>query len=1321
MKKILLFSCLLTIGLLSTAQNVFITPKVTQTEGQGNGGRFLYLSDETRNDIMAGAPWKVQDVTYHYGGGPILVKVVDPQQIHTEYDYRLKILPVTDAYDNSLISNDAHWKLEVLNSNGDVVEAIQSQHTIGEGIEEEIQGHGISIQVKNRPFSIYRENSRIAAAYPNVTYSNNVQFAQSDLIGSYIAYGGGHYWLSGIKDEEINTKNNWIRAGHHELGYWYDWGGGDGQDGVEDEYWKWRQEDYFYLMNFGFVNSYEPIRLFNDYYGQYEDVIDGTWAPYPLASAYDNGPQAKYISPDLDITSEREPSPYYYDFTALRSVPMNPGYNPTLTNLYSVDIVFTPDTSMWTRAVVLEAGAASAEDNFQVEQHFNGQTYHNIRHEPKTCPSVDKNGNPDNSGTTGMGWFPGYAINVETGERLNIMFAENSADEANHGADMIFNPTTDAEHWGGCHFVYVCGSSGSTCSMPYRNSLRARNFNDNGQVTMGHGGTFTGEDGLQYAYFDCGIYDEGKWLKEKFATFTSNTNFDNQDRKKRKMQLFNNVMWTSIPMPAIGEEAYWLSDEATVHIRVTRPFMYYSSAVGSGPESPLNNNAPAYSFNLRDLEPIAQSVLSQVDLDETNIIDINNIEALISPIGMHFWDYEYNYGSSNLYRVPKNGTTSSYFSQALWFGGLDESDQLHLAAMRFGQKGKDFWPGPLSTVDASTDESTTSQWDRCFKITRDEVVEFIANYDTPGYTIPKHILEWPAHGDTTKGQAYNLAPYVDVDNDNHYDPTHGDYPTFLGDMALFFIFNDNYAAHRETGGTPIGMEVHGMAYAFDAPNDSLLNNTLFFNYKMYNRSQNSLHNTYLGLWSDWDLGYANDDYVACDVQRSTVYCYNGRDIDNGYWNYTADEYGNIIDSSFYIGDYGYGANPPIQTLTVLAGPTMPTDSIDNPAYSDTSDCNLFVNNGLSQYAITGANFGNGITDDERLGLTGFLYHTNDGWGDPSMAEDYYHYLCGEWKDGTHLKYGGNAHYSNGGSSIDCNFMFPGNSDPCLWNTNGLEPDSAYQYGPEGWTEKAVGNAPYDRRGLAMVGPFDFAAGSMQEIDFCLSTIFPSFIDSSSKVDLSLLSFVDLLRDNYEEGAYSENFTEPVIITSDESICEGGSFDFYGRTITEAGSYTHNVRNALGTSIDTSYVLNLSFVPSYQLIYAAVLPNHSYNDAYFSIPASSTTTSGVQIHQTDVTSENGCVTTMILYLDVRTDVGIDEHLKVEDLTMYPNPTTGLVSFRIEDEELLNSNETVRVYDLSGRLLQSCHLTSETMTVNLSDYSSGLYLIKVGQYLGKIIKK
>ena len=61
--------------------------------------------------------------------------------------------------------------------------------------------------------------------------------------------------------------------------------------------------------------------------------------------------------------------------------------------------------------------------------------------------SVDKDGNPegllDENGDTirGLGWFPGYAIDIETGERLNIIFSEDSWQTSENGRDMKWNPT----------------------------------------------------------------------------------------------------------------------------------------------------------------------------------------------------------------------------------------------------------------------------------------------------------------------------------------------------------------------------------------------------------------------------------------------------------------------------------------------------------------------------------------------------------------------------------------------------------------------------------------------------------------------------------------------------------------------------------------------------------------------------------------------------------------------------------------------------------------------------------------------------------------
>jgi hypothetical protein len=64
-----------------------------------------------------------------------------------------------------------------------------------------------------------------------------------------------------------------------------------------------------------------------------------------------------------------------------------------------------------------------------------------------------------------MGWFPGYAIDVETGERLNVIFGEDSWLSQENGRDMIWNPTSTlidqtSGDWisGGKHYLYILRS-----------------------------------------------------------------------------------------------------------------------------------------------------------------------------------------------------------------------------------------------------------------------------------------------------------------------------------------------------------------------------------------------------------------------------------------------------------------------------------------------------------------------------------------------------------------------------------------------------------------------------------------------------------------------------------------------------------------------------------------------------------------------------------------------------------------------------------------------------------------------------------------------
>ena len=141
----------------------------------------------------------------------------------------------------------------------------------------------------------------------------------------------------------------------------------------------------------------------------------------------------------------------------------------------------------------------------------------------------------------------------------------------------------------------------------------------------------------------------------------------------------------------------------------------------------------------------------------------------------------------------------------------------------------------------------------------------------------------------------------------------GDYPKYnlggpgttgcndilLGDQTIWWVFNDVGNAHTQSGGIPIGLEVHAMAYAY-ASFDEAINNTTFYQYKIINRSSSTLDNTYFGFYTDVNIGNFLDDFMGCDVGLSLGYAYNGDADDEG--------------------PAGYGLNPPAVGNIILEGP-----------------------------------------------------------------------------------------------------------------------------------------------------------------------------------------------------------------------------------------------------------------------------------------------------------------------------------------------------------------------------------------------------------------
>jgi Secretion system C-terminal sorting domain len=463
----------------------------------------------------------------------------------------------------------------------------------------------------------------------------------------------------------------------------------------------------------------------------------------------------------------------------------------------------------------------------------------------------------------------------------------------------------------------------------------------------------------------------------------------------------------------------------------------------------------------------------KVKRQEFEYVDLNNIKARF---GLNNLFYDEKNGLAD-FEVPKRTSPSApkqttIFAGNLWIAGKNQGS-VYLDAVTYGAVSN---PNPLTAffsrsgpiMDSMFYQQYDYKWDRLWKINTNEINYHNANWSNAGYQPIEVIANWPAHGDTAKGQAADLAPFIDNNNDGVYNPYDGDYPKIKGQQAVYFIYNDvNYFSGSQSGGPTMRSETHYMAYAYNCPSDSAINNTVFLDYTIYNRSNLTYDSTYLGFWADLDIGNAEDDYVGSDVERGTFYGYNGDNLDE--------------DNS---GVLGYQNYPPAQGVTFLKGAKQNNDGVDNPFTPIIQDA---VDSSGIPYAGLGVGFGDGITDNENWGMEHFIYYNLGaqfaGDGSPGTDLDFYNYLQSIWKDGTQMVYGGNGHISGGGT-VPANYMFPNNSDPLWYGTKGIAPS------PTNWSETnaAAGgtpNTPFDRRGLGSTGPFTFYPDSSVEITLAL--------------------------------------------------------------------------------------------------------------------------------------------------------------------------------------------------------------------------------------------
>lgn len=259
-------------------------------------------------------------------------------------------------------------------------------------------------------------------------------------------------------------------------------------------------------------------------------------------------------------------------------------------------------------------------------------------------------------------------------------------------------------------------------------------------------------------------------------------------------------------------------------------------------------------------------------------LDIGNVRALITNGGDFWFD-----GIVSVYNTPQFDPNTSVldkrimFAGGIWLSARDNTGNLKVTAMSYRNEGFEFYPGPIDNVTGAIDDQTCTFYDHIWEVKDIEVQEHISlsgsTLPIPLHLINVNILNWPAKGSTHISEVTisdDLAPFVDVNGNDIYDPEFGDYPKIQGDQALFWVMNDIGGPHEIYGGEALEVQVQMLAYAYS---DGLLSNTTIYECKVINKSFGNLNDFRFGLFMDPDLPPATSNYVGCDTLREASFAY----------------------------------------------------------------------------------------------------------------------------------------------------------------------------------------------------------------------------------------------------------------------------------------------------------------------------------------------------------------------------------------------------------------------------------------------------------------
>jgi hypothetical protein len=527
-------------------------PVITRLDGVGNGGRFLDMSEETLNQILAGS--FDGSITYKPGKAPVKVEVYNPLEVvDGQYELIFRDKNMTDA----VLEKDAKWQLKNTVTN----DVIASETTIEKLNEQIIAKFGFSVTV-----------GQVADVGLNPIKDKN-----NGSIGSEVVYKGtGAPWLTAVQDDQIIF-------------------------GLPS------------IANFLKTNTVvDPD--FNLDPNQALGKTSNLFVPYQLADYRGGEPQLPFLTPAWQNPNS----------ASVRNL-------DSLSRLNNVDIVFTSDKSKWSRCVVIETASpiyydATIAGSPSTPTEGAARTF-DLRQAASVGKDAGADGKPvkqvlpDEQAeglTKGMGWFPGYAVDVETGKRLNIFFGENSSFDPSFG-------------------IYDEGSKGNSRDMMWNPTSQF--FLETVSINNPVYSTFVG--GQHYVYVTSTEYDGCKLYRDRL-----------NGSAFRKIAALRSITWAGMPYLRSNTKltSYaqgLIPTDATVKLRVNNP---YAPLRGKN----TNNIHPSYRFDMKGMQPVA---LTTTEVDST----LNVIGVVPNPY-YGFSAYEVNSFSTTvkITNLPAKSTITIY-------------------------------------------------------------------------------------------------------------------------------------------------------------------------------------------------------------------------------------------------------------------------------------------------------------------------------------------------------------------------------------------------------------------------------------------------------------------------------------------------------------------------------------------------------------------------------------------------------------------------------------------------------------------------------------